>query len=62
MYNQQLEDKATFAQGIGYGGGLEYVLSDSWVVTSTYTTTKMKADTNEDFDYEKILIGIGYTW
>ncbi len=62
MYNQQLKDKATFAQGIGYGGGLEYVLSDSWVVTSTYTTTKMKADTNEDFDYEKILIGIGYTW
>jgi len=62
MYNQQLEDKATFGQGIGYGGGLEYVLSASWVATSTYTTTKMKIDTNEDFDYEKILIGIGYTW
>ena len=61
MYNQQ-EDKATFAQGIGYGGGLEYVLSDSWIVTGTYTTTKMKPDSNEDFDYEKLLIGIGYTW
>jgi len=62
MYNQQLEDKATFAQGIGYGGGLEYVLSDSWVVTTTYTTTKMKPDTNEDFDYDKLLLGIGYIW
>jgi len=62
MYNQQLEDKATFAQGIGYGCGLEYVLSDSWVVTGTYTTTKMKPDTNENFDYEKLLLGIGYIW
>jgi hypothetical protein len=62
IINGQLDEKTTFAQGIGFGGGVEYVFDNPWILTATYTTKTMKPDTGESFDYDKALVGIGYTF
>ena len=65
MYNRldtHSEDKANFAQGIGFGGGLEYRFNNDWLLGASYTTTKMTPDSGANFDYNKALFGVGYTF
>lgn len=65
MYNRldsQLEDKTNFAQGIGFGGGLEYRFSNDWLLSASYTTTNMTPNSGANFDYNKALLGVGYTF
>jgi len=65
MYNRlnsQLKEKTTFAQGIGFGGGIEYRFNNDWLFTASYTTTNMIPDIGINFDYNKALIGVGYTF
>ena len=65
MYNRldsQLEDKTSFAQGIGFGGAIEYRFSNDWLLSASYSTTQMAPDSGSDFDYNKALFGVGYTF
>lgn len=65
MYNRldtHSEDKATFAQGIGFGGGLEYRFNNDWLLTASYTTTNMTPDSGAVFNYSKAQFGVGYTF
>ncbi len=65
MYNRldsQQEDKATFSQGIGFGGGLEYRFNNDWLLSASYSTIQMTPDSGANFDYNKALLGVGYTF
>lgn len=58
----QREDTTNNAGGIGYGAGAEYRFDSNWLVTATYTTATMTPDTGLDFDYDKALFSVGYSW
>ena len=70
MYNRsyinsitsEYEDETANAGGIGFGGGAEYRFDSNWLVTASYTTTTMSPDKGADFDYDKALFSVGYTW
>jgi len=50
------------ASGFGYGIGTEYRFENDYLVTISYTFTTMTPDTGAKFDYNKALVGVGYTW
>jgi hypothetical protein len=56
------EDEFANANGIGFGGGAEYRFDNDLLITATYTTTQMTPDYGSKFDYDKALVGIGYSW
>jgi len=58
----QREDTNNYASGIGYGGGLEYRFENGILLNATYTTASMTPDQGVDFDYDKALFGVGYSW
>ncbi|WP_321778120.1 outer membrane beta-barrel protein [Sulfurimonas sp.] len=65
MYNRldsHLKDKTSSAQGIGFGGAIEYRFSNDWLLSASYTTTNMTHDSGANFDYNKALFGVGYTF
>jgi hypothetical protein len=56
------KDSFNSAQGIGSGIGAEYRFKNNYLVTTSYTSITMTPDQGENFEYEKILIGLGYSW
>jgi len=56
------EDSFSSANGIGYGAGAEYRFDSGWLITASYTTTQMTPDKGVKFDYDKALVGVGFTW
>ncbi len=56
------EDSFNSAQGIGSGMGAEYRFKNNYLVTTSYTSITMTPDDGKNFEYEKILIGLGYSW
>jgi hypothetical protein len=56
------EDSFTAAQGVGFGIGAEYRFKNNYLVTTSYTSITMTPDNGENFEYEKILLGVGYSW
>jgi len=56
------DDEFESANGIGFGAGAEYVFDSGLLITTSYTTTTMTSDTGTKFDYDKVLVGIGFSW
>ena len=65
MYSRldsRLQDRTTFAQGIGFGGGVEYRFENDLLLNALYTTTQMAPDKGAHFDYNKALLSVGFTF
>lgn len=54
---QYIESDAAY--GFGYGGGVDYALTDSFILDVRYKTYSMK-DTLLDYDYDKAVASLRY--
>ena len=53
---------STGAGGFGYGGGINYAVSDSFAVEAQYKAYAMTYDGLVDYDYTVAGINLKYTW